>query len=274
MMIAGPPKPTQRPTAAAVAFVKSAPAGAEVGLFGFRLAVVMFSVLHATAPAITVSPVRPCVRPRSQVLFIDSSSVCGGELWGDLERDADAARRRHWSKFKPLCVSSVVRELRVDVRDVRLRPEITSYECDVDRLSAESVGETGWQIIANSYLAQLDVRIGVRVRLVEQPQRLEVLLRRHVDRVRLACRLVDSLDHDSGIVPVDLAAPQRVRAHSALIAHHVGIAEELTAHVEVEQKASGDALELELVVPAADPPWIRVAEHGRRSTDRKPLLSE
>src|SRR6185437_3108494 len=78
----------------------------------------------------------------------------------------------------------------------------------------------------------------------------------------------------SGIVPVNLASPQRVRAHSALIAHHVGVAEELTAHVEVEQKACGDALELELVVPATDPPWIHVTEHSRRSADRKPLLCE
>src|SRR6185437_2190141 len=267
MMIAGPPKPTQRPTAAAVALVKSAPAGADVGLFGLRLAVVMFSVLHATAPEMIASPVAPCARPRSQVLFIDSSSVCGGELWGDLERDADAACGRHWRELQALCISSVVRELGIDIRHVRIGPEIPSYKSHVDRLRTESVGERAREIVAKSYLAQLDVCIRVGVRLVEQPERLEVLLGRDVGRIRLSRCLIDTLDHDTRLVPVDLATPECVCAHSALIAHHVRVAEELSADVKVEQKASGETLVLELVVPATDPSWIHVAEHGDRSAD-------
>src|SRR5665213_636392 len=129
-MIAAPPKPTQRRTDAAVALVNSAPAGALVGLLGFRLAVVMSEVLHATAPVMSASP----VRPRIQVLFIDSSSVCGGGLWGDLQGDADAARRRHGCEFQSLRVSGAVRELGIDIRDVGMRPQIATHKCHIDCL--------------------------------------------------------------------------------------------------------------------------------------------
>src|SRR6185437_13972935 len=57
-----------------------------------------------------------------------------------------------------------------------------------------------------------------RVGLVDQPERLKVLLRRDVDRVRLAGCLVDALHHDTRVVPIDFASLQRVRAHTALIA--------------------------------------------------------
>src|SRR5665213_356119 len=171
-MIAAPPKPTQRLTADAVAFVNSAPAGALVGLFGFRFAVVMLSVLHATAPAISASP----VRPRSQVFVIDLSSVCGWGLWSDLQGESDASSRWHRCKFQSLGISSVVRELRVDIRDVRVGPEIPADQGEVHRVRVEALRKTRRQVIADPQFAELDVAVIVRVRLIDQPERLEVLL--------------------------------------------------------------------------------------------------
>ena len=66
------------------------------------------------------------------------------------------------------------------------------------------------QIHSEAKLTQLHVARIVDVRLGYRENVLEVLLRRHVDRIGLARIDVDSVDNDSWVIPIHLASPQRL----------------------------------------------------------------
>src|SRR5881275_723576 len=121
MMMAGPPKPTDRPTAATVALVKSAPAGALVGLFGFWLVAVRSDVAHAAEPTSARPP-----NPLINILCIESSEVGGGGSVHELQAESEAAIGRHGRELEPLIIVAAVGEFGIDVRDARVSPQVAA----------------------------------------------------------------------------------------------------------------------------------------------------
>src|ERR1035437_2358640 len=87
-------------------------------------------------------------------------------------------------------------------------------------------------------------------------------------------RLIDALHHDSGVVPINLSPLERIRAHAALVAHHVRVAEDLPALVEIEEETRAEALVFDPVIPSADPRRIDVAEHRLWTADWRAVLRE
>src|SRR6478672_6313156 len=91
-------------------------------------------------------------------------------LRDDPQVEPNALRARNRGKLESLLIAGVVRELRIDVRNVRVRPQVVADEREIYRRRVESRSEARRQIDAEANVAQLDpaVVVGVLLGVVVQ----------------------------------------------------------------------------------------------------------
>src|SRR5438105_2133548 len=222
---------------------------------------VSLSELQATTPNAIASP-EPTAK--SFLLIIRFISV-RDQLWSYAEIDADRTSRRQRCELDSLEISGLEGEFRIDVRHFRPGVQISPGDRNVHRTCVEHVGPPLRQIEPHAYLSQLHIAVVEDVRFVDGENVLQILLRRHVGRVLLTGDVIDTLDDNTGIVPVDLPAFQGLRKHAGVVAEIIGDAEDLAAALDVEQGAERHPLVIDLVVPASGPPRLDVAKDFARA---------
>src|SRR6185437_1558599 len=122
---------------------------------------------------------------------------------------------------------------------------------------------------AQAHFTQLDPAIVVDPRLVNLEEILVIVFRCPVHGVRLTRSLVDSLRDDTRGAVVDFTSSNRIGKYTRVRAEHVTDAQDAAALVEVHEEAERKIPVLELVVPAAGPVRLNIAQHGERSLLRQ-----